>query len=137
MVSIHLVSLVVTLCMFNLLGWMCMKRKFIMMPVLIQGPKPGNDVDVYLRPLVDELLLLWKKECVHVWDENKQENFDLRALLFITINDCPALSYLSGQSNKGYQSCTHCLHKIDGIHLKIVRKLCIWVTVAFFLRSIP
>jgi hypothetical protein len=28
-----------------------------MMPVLIQGPKqPGNDIDVYLRPLVDELL---------------------------------------------------------------------------------
>jgi hypothetical protein len=49
----------VTLCMFNLPGWMCMKRKFIMMPVLIQGPKqPGNDIDVYLRPLVDELLLL-------------------------------------------------------------------------------
>ena len=37
-----------------------MKRKFIMMPVLIQGPKqPGNDIDVYLRPLVQELLQLW------------------------------------------------------------------------------
>jgi hypothetical protein len=67
----------VTLCMFNLPGWMCMKRKFIMMSVLIQGPKqPGNDIDVYLRPLVDELLLLWKKEGVRVWDENKQENFN-------------------------------------------------------------
>ena len=31
-----------------------MKQKFIMMPVLIQGPKqPGNDIDVYLRPLVE------------------------------------------------------------------------------------
>jgi hypothetical protein len=29
----------VALCMFNLPGWMCMKRKFIMMSVLIQGPK--------------------------------------------------------------------------------------------------
>ena len=29
-----------------------MKRKFIMMLVLIQGPKqPSNDIDVYLRPL--------------------------------------------------------------------------------------
>ena len=37
-----------------------MKRKFIMMPVLIQGPKQhGNDIDVYLRPLVEELLQLW------------------------------------------------------------------------------
>jgi hypothetical protein len=68
----------VTLCMFNLPGWMCMKRKFIMMLVLIQDPKqPGNDIDVYLRPLVDELLLIWKKEGVRVWDENKQENYNL------------------------------------------------------------
>jgi len=62
----------VTLCMFNLPSWLCMKRKYMMMPVLIQGPKqPGNDIDVYLRPLVDELLLLWKKEGVRVWDEYK------------------------------------------------------------------
>ena len=65
-----------------------MKRKFIMMRVLIQGPKqPGNDIDVYLRPLVEELLHLWRDEGVRVWDEYKQEEFDLRALLFVTIND--------------------------------------------------
>jgi hypothetical protein len=110
--------------MFNLPGSMCMKQKFIMMPVLIQGPKqPSNDIDVYLRPLVDELLLLWKKEGVRVWDENNQENFNLRALLFITINDWPALSNLSGHSNKGYRACTHCLHKIDDIHLKNCKKV--------------
>ena len=37
-------------------------------------PRPKttrNDIDVYLRLLVDELLQLWKKECVRVWDENK------------------------------------------------------------------
>jgi hypothetical protein len=46
-----------------------MKRKYIMMPVLIQDPKqPDNDIDVYLRPLVDELLMLWKEEDVRVWD---------------------------------------------------------------------
>jgi hypothetical protein len=100
--------------MFNHPGWMCMKQKIVMMPVLIQGPKqPGNNIDVYLRPLVDELLLLWKKEDVCVWGENKQENFNLRALLFITINDWLALSNLSGHSNKGYRACTHCLHKKD------------------------
>jgi len=60
-----------------------MKRKFIMMSVLVQGPKqPGNDIDVYMRPLVEELLLLWSKPSVRVWDEYKQEHFDIRALLF-------------------------------------------------------
>jgi hypothetical protein len=69
----------VTLCIYNLPPWLCMKRKFIMMPVLIQGPKqPGNDIDAYLRPLVDELLQLWAKPGVRVWDEHKQEEFDLR-----------------------------------------------------------
>jgi hypothetical protein len=59
-----------------------------MMPVLIQGPKqPRNDIDVYLRPLVEELLLLWSNIGIRVWNEYKQEHFDLRALLFVSIND--------------------------------------------------
>jgi hypothetical protein len=50
-----------------------MKRNYSMMTMLIKGPKQlGNDIDVYLRPLVDELLLLWKEEGVCVWDEYKQ-----------------------------------------------------------------
>jgi hypothetical protein len=72
-----------------------MKRKYIMMLMLIQGPKqPANDIDVYLRPLIDEILLLWKEEGVRVLDEYKQKTFNLRALLFITINDWPTLSNL-------------------------------------------
>ena len=101
-----------------------MKRKFIMMPVLIQGPKqPGNDIDVYLRPLVEELLQLWGKPGVRVWDENKQEPFNLRGLLFVTINDWPALSNLSGQTNKGYKACTHCLDKTEGTYLHKCKKV--------------
>ena len=65
----------VTLCIYNLPPWFCMKRKFIMMPVLIQGPKqPDNDTDVYLRPLVDELLQLWAEPGVRVWDEHKKRD---------------------------------------------------------------
>jgi hypothetical protein len=90
-----------------------------MMPVLIQGPRqPSNDIDVYLRPLVEELLLLWSKPGVHVWDEYKHEHFDLRALLFVAINDWPALSNLSGQTNKGYNTCTHCFDDLDSVYLK-------------------
>ena len=57
----------VTLCIYNLSPWLCMKQKFIMMPILIQGPRqPGNDIDVYLKPLVEELLVLWNKPGVRV-----------------------------------------------------------------------
>jgi hypothetical protein len=49
-----------------------MKWKFIMMPVLIQRPnQPGNDIDMYLRPLVEELIQLLAKQGVRVWDEHK------------------------------------------------------------------
>mgnify|MGYP001671552449 FL=1 len=94
-----------------------------MMPVLIQGPKqPGNDIDVYLRPLVEELLQLWNGNGVRTWDEHRQEEFNLKALLFVTINDWPALSNLSGQTNKGYHACTHCLDDTESIYLEKCRK---------------
>ena len=38
-------------------------------------------------------------------------------MLFVTINDWPALGNLSGQTNKGYRACTHCLDGTDGIYL--------------------
>ena len=98
-----------------------------MMPVLIPGPKqPGNDIDVYLRSLVKELLLLWREEGVRMWDKYKQENFNLRQLLFVTINDWPAFSNLSGHSNKGYKACTHCLDDTDNIWLTHYRK-CVYM----------
>jgi hypothetical protein len=68
----------VTLCIYNLPPWLYMKRKFIMLPVLIPGLKqPSNHIDVFLRPLVEELLLLWHEEGVRMWDEYRQENFNL------------------------------------------------------------
>ena len=44
-------------------------------------------------------------------------------MLFVTINDWPALSNLSGQTNKGYNACTHCFDDLDSIYLKRCRKV--------------
>jgi hypothetical protein len=111
-----------------------MKRKFIIMPVLIKGPRQlGNDIDIYLRPLVEELLLLWSKPGVRVWDEYKHEHFDLRALLFVTINDWPALSNLSGQTNKRYNACTHYFDDLDSVYLKNIERSCTLAIIDFFL----
>ena len=57
-----------------------------------------------------------------MWDEHKREEFDLRALLFVTINDWPALSNLSGQTNKGYNACMHCLSYTKSAYLGKCRK---------------
>jgi len=52
-----------------------------------------------------------------VWHEHKQEEFDLHVLLFVTINDCPAPSNLSGQTHKGYHAWTDCLDDTNSIYL--------------------
>ncbi|GKE17798.1 reverse transcriptase domain-containing protein [Tanacetum coccineum] len=60
----------------------------------------GNDIDVYLAPLIDDLKTLWDKG-VKVYDAYKKENFTLRAMIFRTISDFPAYGNLSGYSTKG------------------------------------
>jgi len=42
----------VLLIIYNLPYWLCMKRKYVMLSMMISGPRqPGNDIDVYLSPL--------------------------------------------------------------------------------------
>ena len=46
----------VVLIPYNLPPWMCMKKTFFMLSLLIPGPTtPGNDIDIYLQSLIDEL----------------------------------------------------------------------------------
>ena len=46
-----------------------MKRKYIHMIMLIQGPtQPGNDINLYLQLLKEELETLWAKPGVNTWD---------------------------------------------------------------------
>ena len=42
--------------------------------------------------------------------------------MFITINDCPALSNLLEQANKGYKACTYYLHETESIYLDKCKK---------------
>ena len=50
----------VVLVPYNMPPWKCMKESFFMMSLLIPGPQaPGKDMDIYLRPLIDEIKELW------------------------------------------------------------------------------
>ena len=65
----------VLLCIYNLPPWLCMKRKYIMMSLLIQCPKqPGNDINVYLAPLIEDLKELWSPG-IEVYDAYGKERF--------------------------------------------------------------
>ncbi|XP_026424606.1 uncharacterized protein LOC113320918 isoform X3 [Papaver somniferum] len=75
------------------------------------GPhSPGNDIDVYLRPLIDELKELWE-EGVDTYDSSRNEMFNLKAGLLWTISGYPGLAMLSGWSNKGKLACSTCLEE--------------------------
>jgi hypothetical protein len=67
-------------------------------------------------------LQFWAKPGVCEWDKRKQQEFDIRALLFVTINDWPALSNILEQSSKGYNACTHCSDQTKSIYLDKYRK---------------
>ncbi|XP_057251833.1 uncharacterized protein LOC130591892 [Beta vulgaris subsp. vulgaris] len=91
----------VMLVPYNLPPWMCMKSDNMILSLLIPGPKsPGDDIDVFLQPLVDELNELWEFG-VKTFDAYAKETFNMRAVLLWTINDFPAYANLSGWSTKG------------------------------------
>ncbi|WCJ39870.1 hypothetical protein M5689_020822 [Euphorbia peplus] len=112
----------VIVTIYNLPPWLCMKEPYCLLSLLIPGPKsPGNDIDVYLQPLVEELQELWYYGA-DTYDAARKENFCMRAALLWTINDFPAYAYLSGWSTKGAMACPPCNKDTPSIRLKHGRK---------------
>jgi len=59
---------------------------------------------------------------VEVYDGYRKEFFNLRAMLFGTINDFPAYGNLSGYSVKGKRACPVCEDGTNWIRLKNCNK---------------
>ena len=99
--------------------------KYIMMSMIIQGPKqPGNDIDIYFQLLVEELLTVWiDAPAVKCYDAYRKEIFDLHAMLVHTIQDMPALGNTSGQKTKGYVGCVTCMDRTASRRLPNSRKI--------------
>ncbi|XP_062103346.1 uncharacterized protein LOC133814397 [Humulus lupulus] len=88
----------VILMPYNMPPWICMKREFLMMSLLIPGRRaPGKDIDVYLQPLIEELKELWEKG-VQTFDVVDKTYFIMRAAILWTINDFSAYGTVSGYS---------------------------------------
>ena len=66
----------VILTMYNLPTWLCQKRKYLLLSVLIQGSKhPSIDIDVFLEPLMQEIETLWK-EGIDIFDGFARQPFN-------------------------------------------------------------
>nr|GEY53406.1 hypothetical protein [Tanacetum cinerariifolium] len=74
----------VILTTYNLPSWLCMKDSSFMLTLLIPSPKSqGKDIDVYLRPLIEDLKVLWDRKAILVRKDYKTNN---RAMFLVKAN---------------------------------------------------
>ena len=85
--------------------------------VIVSGPKnPKQGIDVFLQPLISELLQLWEVG-VLTYDVSLKQNFMMRAALMWTVSDFPAYAMLSGWSTAGKLACPYCGNDSDAFYL--------------------
>ena len=85
----------VILTIYNLPSYLRLKRRYLLLTMLISGLKqPGNDIDVFLEPLMEDMKMLWEEGVKMMFAFVKE--FTLKAIIFVTITDYPGLFALSG-----------------------------------------
>ncbi|KAK1642273.1 hypothetical protein QYE76_060078 [Lolium multiflorum] len=103
--------------MYNLPPWLCLKKKYIHMSMLIQGPtQPGSDINLYLELLKEELVTLWE-EGTETWDAYGQETFRMKAALLTTVQDYLGYGYIACQVCHGHKACVRCMEKTPFLQL--------------------
>ncbi|WVZ75536.1 hypothetical protein U9M48_023579 [Paspalum notatum var. saurae] len=108
----------------NLPPWMCSKQQNVFLSMVISGPEgPGDAIDIYLQPLIEELLELWE-DGIDTYDACTKTNFKLRATLLWMIHDFPAYGNLSGYSTMGRLACPVCHNQTSSLWLNKGRKFC-------------
>ncbi|XP_019417184.1 PREDICTED: uncharacterized protein LOC109328254 [Lupinus angustifolius] len=109
---------------YNLPPWMCMKHtSFILSMTILGKHTPGNNIDVYLRSLVEELKELWN-DGVETFDSSSNETFRMRAALMWTISDFPSLGILSGWNTHTGLACPTCNFDAEPCRLPHSSKWC-------------
>ncbi|XP_071931860.1 uncharacterized protein [Coffea arabica] len=111
----------VILVPYNLPAYKFMRKEFLILSLLIPGPRaPGKELDVFLRPAIDDLKDLFHG--ISTYDAYSGQNFQMRAAILWTISDFPAYGYLSGWSTSGYKACPCCLD--DTASQRLRGKIC-------------
>ena len=109
----------VMLLNYNKSPWLATKKFFIMLALLIPGKQSVTSqfFDVYLEPLVEELIQLWKGvDAYDVLKEVGSRAFKLRAILLWTIHDFPGYGTVAGVAHQGYAACPVCGPHFKGEH---------------------
>ena len=133
----------VLITILNLPPWLITKKFFTILTLLIPGRSqvPFEFFDVWMRPLIDELKLLWTG--VQGYDVLKNEgdrSFRLRAAVLYTTHDFPGYGTVSGASHQGYVACPPCGDQLRGTYAYESKKIIYrdarrWLPAEHFLRS--
>ncbi|XP_065865709.1 uncharacterized protein [Euphorbia lathyris] len=114
----------IVLVNYNLPPWLSMKPENLILSTLISGPNsPGNNIDVYMQPLIAELKDLWDVG-LETYDAFTDRTFMLHACVLWTISDFPGYAMLSGWNTKGKLACPVCNYETCSFYLKHSRKMC-------------
>ncbi|XP_063939076.1 uncharacterized protein LOC135148326 [Daucus carota subsp. sativus] len=112
----------VVLLVYKLPHTMVTKDPYMFMTLLVPGPNDlGKNLNVYLRPLIDELITLWNV-CVETFNASAKTNFMMRASLLWTISDFLGLGIVSGWSTHGKMACHVCMGGVKAKQLPHSRK---------------
>jgi hypothetical protein len=112
----------VILTIYNLPPWLCQKRRYLLLTMVISRPRqPRNDIDVFMELLMEGMKILWEKG-VEMMDVSLRKKFTLKAIIFVTITDYSGLFSLSRQI-KGKTSCVVCIDGICYTYLKGSNKM--------------
>ncbi|KAL3691577.1 hypothetical protein R1sor_005228 [Riccia sorocarpa] len=102
----------VVLTNYNVPPWLASKKGFLLLSLIIPGPKKVKNIDIYLEPLVEELHQLWTG-VDDVYDGRTERIgrdrwFTLKGVLLWTMHDCPGVAQVSGFQTSGYAACPTC-----------------------------
>lgn len=113
----------VVLIPYNFPPWRCMKVGYSMLSLLILLPQsPGNDIDVYLQPLIKELKVLWDLG-VETYYASLNQTFRMWSALLWTVSDTNFV-FLKGWSTKRKLACPCCNFDTNFVFLKNSYKMC-------------
>jgi hypothetical protein len=97
------------LTVYNLPPWMCIMPEFMFLSTAIPGPsRPGRNINVCLRSLINELMQLWSSGAL-TYDISRKQKFLMRVALMWTINNFLAYGMVSGWSTYGKLACSCCM----------------------------
>ncbi|KAL3702571.1 hypothetical protein R1sor_020593 [Riccia sorocarpa] len=102
----------VVLTNYNVPPWLASKKGFLLLALIIPGPKKVKNIHIYLEPLVEELQQLWDG-VDDVYDGRTERIgrdiwFTLKGVLLWTMHDYPGYAQVSGFQTSGYAACPTC-----------------------------